>query len=339
MRIDSRTAVDLFSGCGGLTLGLKSAGFRVLAGVEIDAKAAATYRANHPEVVLFERDIDGLEPDEFMRVVGLNRGELDLLAACPPCQGFSRIRTRNGAAFGHDPRNELALRFVAFAVSLKPKHLLLENVPGLLNQRVWRDMLKGLEAAGYHLNYRVVDAADYGVPQRRKRLILLGSRIARPEIPGPVPVRTTVRAAFEQITDEMEDDLHKLRPSHSPAVLSIIRSVPPDGGSRRDIPEYLRLPCHKKTDGFGDVYGRMRWDDVSPTITSGCINPSKGRFIHPQEHRAITLREAALLQGFPVSYRFDVELGKESLALMIGNALPPVMIQAHAEALVALSPA
>jgi len=334
MHSSTVTAVDLFSGCGGLSLGLKAAGLNVLAGVEIDAKAAATYRANHSDVCLFQRDIDHLDPAELMISVALKRGELDLLAACPPCQGFSRIRTRNGARTAEDPRNELALRFLAFALALYPKHVLLENVPGLLNQRVWRAIVSGLESAGYQLTHSVVDASNYGVPQRRKRLILLGSRISKPFIPKPIDGKVTVRSALGQINDAMGDSLHNLRPAHSLAVRSIIRSVPVDGGSRRDIPEHLRLACHKKTDGFGDVYGRMRWDDVAPTITSGCINPSKGRFIHPQEDRAITLREAALLQGFPVSYRFDTGMGKESLALMIGNALPPAMIEAHAKVLV-----
>lgn len=330
-----RTAVDLFSGCGGLSLGLRLAGYRVLAAVEVDRKAAQTYRLNHPDVTLFERDISELPPSELMQACGLAPGELDLLAGCPPCQGFSRIRTRNGSSSNADPRNGLAMRFLEFAKAIMPRHLLLENVPGLRKEPLWATLKAELSSAGYRLIEDVVDAHDFGVPQRRKRLLLLGTLGGDPKLPRACASRPTVRDALSLVP--AKDALHSLRVNHSDSALRIIRAIPKDGGSRSELPRALRLACHSKTDGFSDVYGRMSWDSPSPTITSGCHNPSKGRFIHPTEDRAISLREAALLQGFPPDYRFVVAHGKESIALMIGNALPPPMIQLHAEALVSPS--
>lgn len=326
----AHTAIDLFAGCGGLTLGLKLAGFSVLAAVEIDAKAASTYRLNHPESALFEIDIEMLDPAHMMGSLGIGPGELDLLAACPPCQGFSRIRTRNGAKSSRDPRNNLALKFAEFALAIRPRWLLLENVPGLARHSVWRSLRQKLRRAGYELHDEIVDASDFGVPQRRKRLILLGQRDSKPAVPSRLSKRMTVAEALAVLPTDFHDDLHNLRSRRAAHVEEIIRAIPKDGGSRQALPEHLQLRCHKESNGFADVYGRMRLDDVAPTITSGCHNPSKGRFLHPLEDRVITLREAALLQGFPVDYQFDVRHGKESIALMIGNALPPPMIAAHA---------
>ncbi|KAF1697642.1 DNA cytosine methyltransferase [Pseudoxanthomonas koreensis] len=331
MRNDHLTAIDLFSGCGGLSLGLKMAGFKVLAAIEIDRRASETYRLNHPDVRLFSDDIRSVSAADMGESLGLKPGELGLLAGCPPCQGFSRIRTKNGARGNSDPRNDLALAFLEFAQILRPKNLLLENVPGLRRQSIWVTLKAGLVKVGYRLVEEVVDASDYGVPQRRKRLILLGSLDRDPIKPDRCSTRLTVGDALSQVP--MDDDLHLLRVNHSEGAMRIIRAVPKNGGSRSDIPDELTLPCHRRINGFGDVYGRMQWDKPAPTITSGCHNPSKGRFVHPFEDRAISLREAAVLQGFPVEYRFLKSHGKEAIALMIGNALPPPMICAHASAL------
>ncbi len=333
MQFERPSAIDLFSGCGGLSLGLQLAGYRVVAAVELDKKAAHTYRLNHPDVALFERDITELSPSEVMRTCGISRGELDLLTGCPPCQGFSRIRTRNGSASNTDPRNNLAMRFLDFAKALRPRNVLLENVPGLRAQALWRTLKEELLIAGYQLAEEIVDANDYGVPQRRKRLLLLGTLGRAPKVPERCQFKPTVKDALTLV--QAGDRLHELRVNHSEAALNIIRAIPKNGGSRADLPSSLRLACHARTNGFGDVYGRMHWDRPAPTITSGCHNPSKGRFLHPSEDRAISLREAALLQGFPADYQFELAHGKESIALMIGNALPPPMIRIHAEALTA----
>ncbi|MFO0554346.1 MAG: DNA cytosine methyltransferase [Polyangiaceae bacterium] len=329
------TAIDLFAGAGGLTTGLKLAGFRVCAAVEMDRRAAATFRVNHPRVRLEASDIRAVKCAPLMRTLGLKKGELDLLAGCPPCQGFSRLPTRNGEAL-KDERNDLVFEFVRFVRAFLPKAIMFENVPGLMRNERFRRFHLQLRALGYSLDANVLDASDYGVPQRRRRLILLGAR-GRAHLPLPEPCkeRRTVREAFAVLTARpgmSGDALHDLPVRHSDQVQALIRAIPEDGGGRLDLPQKLRLECHTRTDGFHDVYGRMRWDAPSPTITSGCVNPSKGRFLHPAEHRAITLREAAILQGFPVDYVFLPEHGKEAIATMIGNALPPPFIAAHAKA-------
>lgn len=329
------TAIDLFAGAGGLTTGLKLAGFRVCAAVELDSRAAATFRANHPRVHLLRSDIRNVECGQLMRTLGLKKGELDLIAGCPPCQGFSRLPTRNGEAL-EDDRNDLVFEFVRFVRFFIPKAVMFENVPGLMRNERFREVERQLQALGYSLEAEILDAADYGVPQRRRRLIVLGARGRRRlSLAEPCHERRTVREAFAVLTAEpgtSGDPIHDLPVRHSEQVQALIRAIPEDGGGRLDLPQEMRLDCHKRTNGFHDVYGRMRWDAPSPTITSGCVNPSKGRFLHPAEHRAITLREAAILQGFPVDYVFLPEHGKAAIAAMIGNALPPPFIAAHAEA-------
>jgi DNA (cytosine-5)-methyltransferase 1 len=329
------TAVDLFSGCGGLSCGLIEAGFSVSAAVEIDPKAQATYKLNHPDVRLYEQDIRQLDPDQVMKDIGLKAGELDLLAGCPPCQGFSRLRTKNQKTSVKDHRNNLVVDFLRFVQVMRPKTVMLENVPALAKDGRFTRMRNQLTALGYEAVVHVLDAADYKVPQRRKRLIMLASRVHQPEIAPKSGVRITVRQALAGVgaPSKTTDSLHAVRENRTPAVRQLIALIPKNGGSRSDLGEKYQLDCHKKHSGFYDVYGRMAWDDVAPTITSGCHNPSKGRFLHPSYNRTITLREAALLQGFPKEYLFDVSHGKEAIALMIGNALPPPFISAHAGAL------
>lgn len=326
-------ALDLFSGCGGLTLGLKRAGFRVVGAIEIDALAAETYRGNHGDVALWCDDIRNLSASAILRSLGLRRGDLDLLAGCPPCQGFSRMKTLNGRHRMRDPRNDLVLDFLRFVRVLRPKAVMLENVPGLARNRRARVLAQALRSMGYNVTHDVLDAADYGVPQRRRRFILLAGRRGG-EIPFASKARRTitVREAFARISRRRakNDPLHNLPERRQPHVQDFIRLIPRDGGSRHDLGTRRQLACHVRCDGFRDVYGRMAWDSVSPTITSGCCNPSKGRFLHPAKNRAITLREAALLQSFPVHYEFSLRRGKYPAAEMIGNALPPEFIRRHA---------
>lgn len=329
------TAIDLFSGCGGLSCGLKQAGFDVAAAVEIDAKAQSTYKLNHPSVTLYSADIRKLDPAQILIDVGLKVGDLDLLAGCPPCQGFSRLRTKNKRTAVKDDRNNLVSDFVRFVTVMQPKTIMLENVPALAKDGRFTRMRNQLTEQGYEFVVHVLDAADYQVAQRRKRLIMLASKVHRPAIAPKAESRLTVREAFRGVgaPSKTKDALHALGENRSQAVRDLIKLIPKNGGSRGDLSASHQLECHKRSDGFSDVYGRMAWDKVSPTITSGCHNPSKGRFLHPSYNRTITLREAALLQGFPRDYRFDVSHGKEAIALMIGNALPPPFIAAHANAL------
>lgn len=328
-------AVDLFCGAGGLTVGLRAAGFEVLGAVELAQLACTAYRANHPDVHLWESDVRNLTGPMILKQLGLERGELDLLAACPPCQGFSSMRTRNGQRWNKDPRNGLIDDVLRLIRSVRPKTVMLENVPALAKGRRFGAFRRGLAASGYLVRWDILNTVDFGVPQRRRRLVLLASRLGTPDFAMPTERRATVRSVIGHLPSPRasRDPLHNYPVTRSEKVREIIRRIPRDGGSRSALGDD-QLKCHSKIEGFRDVYGRMAWDKPSPTITGGCINPSKGRFVHPTAHRAITLREAALLQTFPAKYRFPVkEGGKYPVALLIGNALPPEFIRRHALAL------
>ena len=337
------TAVDLFSGCGGLTGGLRAAGFAVLAAVEKDADTAASYTANHPGVRLYETDIRRLPASRLIQdLPALQKSRLDLIAGCPPCQGFTRLTERHS---WDDPRNQLVREYLRFVRVLRPRACMLENVPGLLTRgkELFDELRSGLEAAGYFLTYEVLELADYGVPQFRKRLVLLASADNPIEIPPPTHCdpasgknqrhwRTVRHAVGSMLQPPLRSEVR------SGAVLPpypwhVARNVAPDvrrrlehalrsDKGRADLPEELRLACHKRyPNGYFDVYGAMSWDSPSPTITSGCTNASKGRFGHPSFPRPLTAREAAKLQTFPLDYRFEGP-GVDSVAVQIGNALP-----------------
>lgn len=334
------TAIDLFCGAGGLTVGLQSAGFNVLAGVELNKAAAETYAMNHKKHAIYEQDICKISPLEMLNDLGLKKGELDLLAGCPPCQGFSTHRTRNRGVSVEDDRNDLVFEFVRFVEEMLPKTIMMENVPGLYKDQRMVLVEKKLKALGYQFGEDTIavrNASDYGVPQRRNRMIMMASRLGLIDAPQKLEVKKTVRDCLAELVEagKSGDILHDWETKHSDKVKKIISLVPKNGGSRADIPQEYWLDCHKRSpESYRDVYGRMAWDEVAPTITGGCNNPSKGRFIHPEQDRAITLREAALLQTFPENYKFSTARGKAGVALMIGNALPPVFIKSQAAMLI-----
>ena len=314
-------------------MGLKMAGFRVVSAVEVNPLAVKTYKANHDGVIVWESDIRKLHPDRLLSRIGRNSGEIDLLAGCPPCQGFSTLRTLNGSVKIGDPRNELLLEFLRFVEVIQPRAVMMENVPGLAKDNRFSHFRERLESLGYIGNYRILNAADYGVPQRRRRLIYLAGRGIK--IPFAAKVRT-----YKKVEDVLKnlpvagqsgDSIHDMPERRSSKVMRVISLIPKNGGSRKDLPKEMQLECHKRCNGFKDIFGRMAWDKVAPTITSGCSNPSKGRFLHPEENRTVTLREAALLQSFPPDYKFAPNIGKGALAEMIGNALPPPFIAAHSK--------
>jgi len=330
-------AIDLFCGCGGLTEGLKQAGFDVIGAVEINKIAMESYKGNHQEVKNFwEMDIELLTAEKVMNDCKIEEGELDLLAGCPPCQGFSTLTTKNGAKDSDDVRNDLVFEYLRFVRELKPKAIMMENVPALAKDRRMKQVLKELKELGYYVDEKTVqvqDASDFRVPQRRKRMILMtGKHGPIPETPKCSDKKTVedVIGNYAETAGISGDPLHDYPERRTEKVKDIIRKIPHNGGSRRDLPEEDQLECHKKCDGFKDVYGRMKWEDVAPTMTSGCTNPSKGRFLHPEKNRTITLREAALLQTFPPSYFISLKGGKQAASLMIGNALPPEFIRRHA---------
>ncbi|EGO63410.1 DNA mismatch endonuclease Vsr [Acetonema longum] len=327
------TAVDLFCGCGGMTEGLRQAGFHVIAGIELDDNAASAYKMNHEDsTVLFHENILDVNTDDIAKLL---KGEpLSLLAACPPCQGFSSLRRKNKKGAVNDPRNKLIHQFYRFADELRPITIMLENVPALSEYDDFKEVVKKLAGLGYSLDHQIVNVERYGVPQRRKRLVLLGSLLGNIQIKQGSNTLVTVRATIENLEspEDTSDPIHKIYPTHKEKIQRQIEITPHDGGSRSDLPEDYLLECHKKPGiGFKDVYGRLRWDSVSSTITGGCLNPSKGRFLHPVANRTLTAREAALLQTFPSNYRFPIDIRRSALALMIGNALPPEFCRQQAQ--------
>lgn len=329
-----RTAIDLFCGAGGLTQGLKQAGFNVVGAVENHPTYAESYRLNHPKTNLKLSDITEIDPRQYAKELGLKVGELDLLAGCPPCQGYSTIGTRNRGK-KNDPRNELVYEVLRFAIAFQPKTIMMENVPALANDDQLKNLRKKLEKLGYKIDVKVLKMSHYGVPQGRRRMIMLASRLDNIEVVKQEldeDKMKTVRdaIAFLPRVGRTDDPLHSDTDKRTDKVKKLISMIPKNGGSRTDLGEKYQLECHKRTSGFKDVYGRMAWDKPSPTITGGCNNPSKGRFIHPVENRVITLREAALLQTFPIDYKFSLKSGKTGVAMMIGNALPPTFIEFHA---------
>lgn len=333
------TAFDVFSGAGGLTVGLHQAGFRVIGAVELDPTAAETYEQNHPGVLLWKQDIQTLPVDEVLEKLGIEPGQLDLLAGCPPCQGFSSMRTRNGKLKVNDARNDLVHDFLRLVEGLRPKAVMLENVPELAKDVRMKLIMKKLRVLGYYAgpdSFEVRNVKNFDVPQSRRRLILMTSRQGKVPFPEASGKTLTVRGTIGHLPapDASADPLHRAVMQNGPKVLEMIKAVPLDGGSRSDLPAEMQLECHKRLKrGYFDVYGRMAWDEVAPTITGGCTNPSKGRFLHPQQHRAISLREAALLQGFPKDYKFSLKRGRVVASLMIGNALPPAFVKHHAVAI------
>lgn len=336
------TAIELFSGCGGLSTGLIQAGFTVASAIEINEIAASTYRFNHPEVNLLVQDVRKIKAAVLMRQCGLHRGELDLLAGCSPCQGFSRLR--KGDSGCNDSRNQLVLEYLRLVKGLLPKTIFMENVPGLITteygSEIFNTITAELNRLGYIFDYDIIDTADYGIPQFRKRFVLLGSRYKKHAVRIPPkthcspekcaqegkPAWQTVRDAFANVPHLNNGERDPNIPLHVCSrigALNLLRiqSVPHDGGSRSSFPDNLVLECHRNyPNGFRDVYGRMHWDQPSPTITGGCTNITRGRFAHPEQDRGISLYEAAKLQTFPEGYIFSGNFGQ--ISLQIGNAVP-----------------
>ncbi|MDD5456570.1 MAG: DNA cytosine methyltransferase [Candidatus Margulisbacteria bacterium] len=317
-------AIDLFSGCGGLSVGMHKAGFNVIAAIEIAPAAVETYKLNHKKTNIFQEDIRSFNSQ---KMVDLLKGQpLHLLAGCPPCQGFSSVRRLNRKTPASDDRNNLVKEYFRLIDELKPLTIMMENVPALKDYGLFQKIVKRLKK-DYKIDLDVVDIKDYGIAQRRKRLVMVGSRLGVIDIAKRKYPKMTVRKVIEKLESvhSSNDPAHKITTMHTDKILEMIKLIPLDGGSRKDLPKKYILDCHKKKNiGFNDIYGRLRWDDYSTTITGGCLNPSKGRFLHPEEHRAITIREAALIQSFPRRYKFPVDkISKTNLALQIGNALPP----------------
>lgn len=334
------TAIDLFCGAGGLTVGLKKAGFKVVAAVEFDPELAKTYKRNHPEVNVIVKDIREVSGKDILKLTGLKK--IDLVAGCPPCQGFSKLTDKHHR---DDERNLLVREMGRIVEELKPKVCMLENVPGLSKRGLplLGELEQKLLDMKYIVNRGVLQMADYGVPQSRRRLVLLAGKGFEIPLPEPTHARVPEKGSGLKEWVKLRDVLtiekdptpfseakaqggpgafnwHVVR-NMAPITLKRLRSIK-SGASRADIPKSLRPDCHKASNkGFQNAYGRMSWDDVAPTMTTGCTTFSSGRFGHPEEDRTISVREAALIQTFPRSYILDTE-NIETACRLIGNALP-----------------
>ncbi len=324
------TVLDLFSGAGGATQGLSDAGFQVLAAIEQDKDAAGTFSANHDGVLVLRKDIGSVCPNDLRSELDLARYDLTLITACPPCQGFSTL----GSCDNGDERNGLVAEVWRFTQEFRPTAVLIENVPGVSNNKWWAVLRDRFQEADYKFHSWILDAADFGVPQRRRRLIAIAVRDSSVEFPSDL--RDLLPAGFTLLAphasdviaqagsiEETRDACHRAR-TPTREVLQRIRAIPP-GGNHYDLPEALQLACHRRLRQRGRVaatgpYGRIPLQGVAPTMTTRCTTVSCGRFIHPTEDRGISLREAALLQTFPPGYSF---VGShESKERQIGNAVP-----------------
>ena len=326
-------SVDLFCGAGGLSLGLKRAGFDSLYAADWDKWSSKTYEHNFPNKLIEQRDVAKISIDEIRSRLGNRQRDVALVCGGPPCQGFSI--QRRGAR--RDQRNDLVLDFARLAAAINPPMILMENVPGLLGLRgrsIWNKFRRILESAGYTIQSAVLDAADYGVPQFRRRAIVVAWNFPA-SVPFEFPAKlssepnwATVRDAIGNLPPPAEDfRAHGRFANHLKVKITEVNQLRishvPEGGGRKDIPAALQLPCHRNnlTHRHLDVFGRMRWDTPAPTITAMFDNFTRGRFAHPEQDRSITGREGARLQSFPDSFRF---LGpKKDVARQIGNAVPP----------------
>jgi DNA (cytosine-5)-methyltransferase 1 len=324
--------VDFFSGCGGTSAGLKQSGMNILAGIDMDAEAAMSFQLNFPEAEFICRDIRKILTCELERLISRERTSPLLFSACAPCQPFSKQNRGKNAT---DQRASLLDELHRFIRKFRPEYIFLENVPGI--QRVNPSdgpigrFLRLLEEIGYEVAYDIVDFLDYGVPQTRRRLVMTASLLGKLSLPepthGPAPGRAPHSTVWEWIGDLPPIDAgatHPDIPNHRAAALSPLNlqriASTPEGGDRRDWPQNLILPCHAGHDGHTDVYGRLRRDRPASTLTTRCVSLSNGRFGHPIQNRALSLREAACLQTFPRDFVFKGSFN--SMAMQIGNAVP-----------------
>ncbi len=323
-------AIDLFCGAGGLSYGLQEAGLSIRAGLDLDGKCAFPFEANMPGARFLEKDLAETAGEELRS--HYTEGAIKLLAGCAPCQPFSTLR--NGSDRKTSKKWPLLNEFGRMVQALEPDLVTMENVPVLRGETIFHDFVGLLELHGYHVFSKIVDAADYGVPQRRKRLVLLASNRGPIRLLEPAELgveRLTVRDAIGALpavaAGEVSagDSLHRARAITELNLARIKASKP--GGTWEDWPEHLQLACHKRSSGssYKSVYGRMQWDKPSGTITTQAHNFGTGRFGHPEQDRPLTLRELAILQSFPSDYKFvgdDKDVEFTPLGRLIGNAVP-----------------
>ena len=332
--------VDFFCGCGGTSAGLEASGMDIVAGVDIDADALDTYKHNFPDAMIFNENIADLKFSGIEEAIGITNNNPVLFAACTPCQPFS---TQNRLKHDSDQRITLLDKFHKFVKHFQPDYILLENVPGIqtVKNGPFTQFLDFLESELYKFDFEVKNALDYGVPQSRKRLVLIASK--EQEISLPDETHGAKKTPYKTLRDTISKypkleagETCQVVKNHSCASLQEITlnrlKHTPEGGDRRQWPEEIMLKCHKNHLGHTDVYGRLRWDKPSVTLTTKCISISNGRFGHPDQDRALSVREAAALQTFDDNFIF---IGSTSSAgKQVGNAVPVKFAEALGDAVV-----
>lgn len=325
--------VDLFCGVGGLSHGLKQGGLNIIAGFDIDKTCEYAYTHNNG-AQFFDTDISKVTKEQVLSLFGDSK--IKVLAGCAPCQPFSSYAFKNKKK---DPNKyDLLYQFGRLVEEVQPDIVTMENVPQIASfslKNVLQDFVNLLENNHYHCSVKVVYCPDYGIPQTRKRLVLLASKFGDIKLISPTHSKDNYVTVKDVIGDlppleagetSDTDPLHRAK-SLSPLNMQRIMHTP-YGGSWKDWPKELMLECHKSENGssFGSVYGRMRWEKPAPTMTTQCTGLGNGRFGHPEQNRAITAREAALIQTFPQEYKFFADEEHVSIvkaSRYIGNAVPP----------------
>lgn len=336
--------VDLFCGIGGLSFGMKRKGLQIKAGYDLDGSCKYAYEVNN-SATFYYQDIKSVNADEIN--ANYSNNCIRVLAGCAPCQPFSSYSFKNKKK---DPNKyDLLYEFGRLVREVLPDVITMENVTQILSFKekpVLQDFVDCLKECGYFVEINKVFCPQYGIPQNRKRLVLLASRLGPIKLIPPTHNKgsyVTVRDAIGNLPVLSSGETDKNDPLHRAKKLSSLNiqriQHTPYGGSWRDWPDELMLKCHKATRGksFGSVYGRMIWDAPSPTITTQCTGLGNGRFGHPTQDRAISIREAALLQTFPMSYKFfpdEKSIAITKASCYIGNAVPPKLGEVIAESII-----
>jgi DNA (cytosine-5)-methyltransferase 1 len=330
--MEKPAVVDLFCGVGGLSYGFVSEGFDVIAGIDNDDSCKYSFEKNNNSQFI-TKDVNTVNGDYLNKLFG---NKIKILVGCAPCQPFSSYSFRQKEK--DESKWKLLYEFARLIEETRPTIVSMENVPLLLHFKkapVFADFCERLRNIGYYIDYKEIFCPDYGIPQRRTRLVLLASRLGEIKIIEKTHSPENYLTVRDVISDlppikagetDMNDLLHRAR-TLSPLNLKRIKSTK-EGGSWKEWPESLKLDCHKKKSGktYSSVYGRMKWSEPAPTMTTHCTGLGNGRFGHPDQDRAITLREAALFQTFPSDYSFIDESKKYNpsvISRQIGNAVPP----------------
>lgn len=332
--------IDLFCGAGGLTHGFILEKLPVVAGIDLDPACRFPYEHNNNQAQFIKRDISKITIDEIEQLFG--HVDLKILAGCAPCQPFSTYAQRYGSD-GKNGRWGLIYHFARLAQEVRPDIITMENVPSIERHKVFHDFKALLHKLDYEVWANIVDSSRYGVPQMRRRMVLLASKHGRIKMISPTHKKPkTVRQAIAHLRPLKAGEAAPRDKLHITSMLSKTNlkriKVSKPGGTWRDWPKHLVAECHRSESGhtYPSVYGRMEWDKPAPTITTQCYGFGNGRFGHPEQDRAISLREAAILQSFPRGYKFIPKSGEVSfkvLGRLIGNAVPVELSRAIARSI------